>query len=87
MQSQNRGNLFIRSVLTGLGMAILYLLIGLILDYLVTQMLSQFVLENCSEDCYFQYFNAIFFVVTILSIAGGLLRGVRTYQRLSKKGQ
>jgi len=85
MESRNKGNMVIQSVLTGLGMTVLFLLIGTVLDYAVTQLLSQFVLKNCSEDCYFRYFNVIFFAVTILSIAGGFYSSVRIYQRLSKK--
>ena len=84
METQNKGNTLVRSALTGLGMAVLFLLIGTVLDYVVTQLLSQYVLKNCSEDCYFRYFNAFFLAVTILSIAGGWSSGVRTYQRLSK---
>jgi len=51
----------------------------------VTQLLSQNVLNNCSEDCYFWYFNTIFIAVTILSVVGGLYSSFRTYQRLSEK--
>ena len=84
MEAQNKGNVIIRSVLTGTGIAILYLLVGTFLDYLVTQVLSQFVLVNCLEDCYFKYFNMIFFFVALLSIAGGVRSGVRTYRRLAE---
>ena len=66
-QSKGKDNVVIRSVLTGIGMVVLYLLVGTLLDYLVTQVLSQFVLVNCSEDCYFKYFNTIFFFVALLS--------------------
>ena len=86
MGTQNSRNIILRSVFIGIGITVLYLLIGLILDYLVTQLLSQFVLQNCSEDCYFGLFNTIFIVVALLSIAGGILRGVRTYKRLSENG-
>lgn len=86
METQNSRNVMLRSVFTGIGIAVLYLLIGLILDYLVTQLLSQFVIRDCSEDCYFGLFNTIFIVVALLSIAGGILRGVRTYKRLSENG-
>jgi len=81
VETQRQGNATLRSVLIGIGFTILYLLIGLILDYLLTQLLSQFVLQNCSEDCYFGLFNTIFIVVALLSVAGGILRGVRTYKR------
>jgi len=73
-----------RSILTGLGVTILYLLIGTILDYIVTQVTSQFFLTACSEDCYFRIFNSIFVVVALLSAAGGLRAGLRSYKRLSK---
>ena len=62
-------------------MTILFLLIGIVLDYLLTQGLSQFVLADCSEDCYFRYFNIIFLIVALLSVAGGILSGVRMYRR------
>jgi len=74
-----------RSILTGLGVAILYLLIGAVLDYIVTQVISQFFLTACSEDCYFRIFNSIFVVVALLSAAGGLRAGLRSYKRLSEK--
>ena len=81
METQSKGNVIVRSVLTGLGMTILFLLIGIVLDYLLTQGLSQFVLADCSEDCYFRYFNIIFLIVALLSVAGGILSGVRMYRR------
>jgi hypothetical protein len=84
METQNKGNLILRSVLTGIGMAVLYLLIGTVLDYIVTQVLSQFFIADCSEDCYFRYFNAIFIIVVLVSIAGGIRSGVRTYKRYSE---
>ena len=84
METQSKGNVIVRSVLTGLGMTILFLLIGIVLDYLLTQGLSQFVLADCSEDCYFRYFNIIFLIVALLSVAGGILSGVRMYRRLSE---
>jgi len=86
MKSQNNGNIIFRSVFTGIAIAVLYLLIGTVLDYVVTQVLSQFILANCSEDCYFRYFNTIFVVVSLLSIAGGFRSGIRMYRRLSEKG-
>lgn len=86
METQKKGNATLRGVLTGIGIAVLYLLIGVILDYIVTQLLSQFVIPNCSEDCYFQLFNTIFVVVAVLSVAGGILRGVRKYKQLSENG-
>ena len=75
----------VRSVLSGIGIAVLYLLVGTVLDYIVTQILSQFFLSDCSEDCYFRYFNSIFVVVAVLSLAGGIRAGIRTYKRLSEK--
>jgi hypothetical protein len=51
MEPENGRNVMLRSVFIGVGVTVLYLLIGLILDYLVTQLLSQFVIRNCSEDC------------------------------------
>lgn len=82
---QNNGNHIARSVLSGIGIAVLYLLVGTVLDYIVTQILSQFFLSDCSEDCYFRYFNSIFVVVAVLSLAGGIRAGIRTYKRLSEK--
>jgi hypothetical protein len=84
MDTQNKGTILIRSVLVGIGMTVLYLLIGTVLDYFITQGLSQFILTDCSEDCYFQYFNTIFAVVTLLSIVGGIRSGIQTYNRLSE---
>jgi len=86
METQKQENAILRGMLTGVGMAVLYLLIGVVLDYLVTQLLSQFVLQNCSEDCYFRLFNNIFVAVVVLSVAGGILSGVRKYKRLSETG-
>jgi len=84
-QSQDRSKNILRGVLMGIGTAVIYLLLGLVLDYGLTQLLSQFVVPNCSEDCYFTYFNAIFVLVVIVSLAGGLWAGVRAYRRASKK--
>jgi hypothetical protein len=82
---QNNGNPIVRSVVSGIGIAILYLLAGTVLDYIITQILSQFVVRDCSEDCYFRYFNFIFILVAVLSLAGGIRAGIRTYKRLSEK--
>lgn len=84
MLSQAKGSAIVRSVLTGVGITILFLLLGTVLDYVLTQVLSQFFIPNCSEDCYFQWFNGIFLVVAIISLAAGIRSGVRTYNRLSK---
>ena len=83
METKTRGNV-IQGVLSGIGFAIIFLLLGLVLDYGITQILSQYFIADCSEDCYFQYFNAIFIGVAILSIGGGLLAGMRVYHRSSK---
>jgi hypothetical protein len=86
METQNtKGSVLARSLLTGVGIAILYLLIGTLLDYIVTQVLSQFFIANCSEDCYFQVFDAIFILIVSLSLAGGIRSGVRSYKRQSEK--
>lgn len=84
MQTRNKGRVILRSVLAGIGIAVLFLLSGTVLDYVITQVLSQFILTDCSEDCYFRYFNAIFIFVVLLSVAGGVFSGIRTYQRLSE---
>lgn len=86
MEMQNKSKVLIRSVLSGIGIAILYLLIGTVLDYLVTQGLSQLVLADCSEDCYFRYFNGIFLIVALISVVSGIRNGVLTFRRLSDKG-
>jgi hypothetical protein len=72
-----------RSILAGLGTALLILLIGIPLDYSITQFLSQVLIEGCSEDCYFRIFNSIFVVMALLSIGLGLRAGMRTYKRLT----
>jgi len=77
-------NKIARSVLVGIGMTILYLVIGLVLDYLLTQLLTQFVIFDCSEDCYFRYFNIIFAVAAVLSLMGGIRSGMQTFRRLSE---
>lgn len=73
------------SMLSGLGIMILSLLIGIILDYIVLQLLSQFVLADCSEDCYFSYFNAIFYMIALLSLFAGFVGGRRRYRRLVER--
>jgi hypothetical protein len=85
MESQNKTKNMVRGVLSGIGVAVLYLLLGMILDYGLTQILSQYFIPNCSEDCYFKYFNAIFIVVALLSVAGGVRAGMRAYKRSSEK--
>jgi len=81
MNTQN----LIRSIISGLAIAVLYLVIGTVLDYGITQVVSQFFLTGCSEDCYFRIFNSIFVVVVILSIIGGVYAGLRSYKRSSEK--
>lgn len=75
------------SILSGIGIAILSLIIGVILDYIVVQVLSQFILADCSEDCYFAYFNAIFYVIAVLSLVIGFAAGRRTYWRLVERSR
>lgn len=70
----------VRSILAGLGTALLILLIGIPLDYSITQFLSQVLIEGCSEDCYFRIFNSIFVVMALLSIVLGLRAGMRSYK-------
>lgn len=84
METQNNKNL-VRSVLSGVGVTILSLLIGLVLDYGLTQIISQYLIAGCSEDCYFQYFNSIFIIVVILSLVIGILAGRRAFKRLTEK--
>ncbi len=74
-----------RSIITGLAITVLYLIIGTVLDYGITQVVSQFFLTGCSEDCYFRIFNSIFVVVVILSVLGGAYAGWRSYKRSSEK--
>ena len=85
MESQNKTTNIVQSVLSGIGVAVLYLLLGTILDYVLTQILSQYFIPNCSEDCYFKYFNALFIAVALLSLAGGVRAGVRAYKRSTEK--
>jgi len=80
----NKSSVFLRSVLMGIGMTIVYLVIGLVLDYGVTQLLSQFIIPDCSENCYFTYFNIFFGIVIVLSILGGARYGQRLYKRSLK---
>ena len=83
--NQYNGNHVVRSIFSGVGIAILYLLAGAVLDYFITQIISQFFIRDCSEDCYFGYFNSIFIVIAVLSLAAGIGSGIRTYKRLSEK--
>ena len=85
MESQNKTTKIVQGVLSGIGVAVLYLLLGTLLDYGLTQILSQYFIRDCSEDCYFKYFNAIFIVVAILSVAGGIRAGMHAYKRSSEK--
>jgi galactitol-specific phosphotransferase system IIC component len=62
MDSQNKGRNILRSILSGIGVAVLFLLIGTVLDYIVTQTLSQFFVTDCSEDCYFKIFSGTTFI-------------------------
>ena len=75
------------SMIAGLGVAILSLVVGTILDYIVVQVLSQYFISGCSEDCYFAYFNSIFYVVAFLSLVAGILAGRKTYTRFSQRSQ
>ena len=81
MEAQNNTKNIVRSVLSGVGMAVLSLLVGIVLDYGLTQILSQYFIPGCSEDCYFKYFNSIFIVVAILSLVIGILAARRSYKR------
>ena len=72
-----------RSIITGIGTLVLCLVLGTVLDYAVTQVLSQFILSDCSEDCYFRIFNSVFVVVVLLSLGAGALYGYRVYRRFS----
>ena len=81
----NKTNKIASSVLAGSGVAILSLLVGMILDYIIVQILSQFFLSGCSEDCYFTYFNSIFVLVVLFSVMIGIRRGFQTYRRVSEK--
>lgn len=84
MKPQSKTSIIVLSVLSGIGMTILSIIIGILLDYVIVQVLSQYFLSDCSEDCYFAYFNAIFFIVALLSLVIGFVSGRRTYIRLSE---
>jgi hypothetical protein len=85
METQNVTKNVVQSIFSGIKVAVLYLLIGLVLDYFLTQAISQYFIVDCSEDCYFRYFNSIFAAVVVVSVAGGILSGFRTYNRLENK--
>jgi hypothetical protein len=85
MESQNKTTSIAQSVLSGIGVAVLSLLLGTILDYGLTQILSQYFLLDCSEDCYFRYFNALFIAVALLSVAGGIRAGMSAHKRSAEK--
>lgn len=72
-----------RSIITGIGTLVICLVLGTVLDYAITQVLSQFILSDCSEDCYFRIFNSVFVVVVLLSLGAGAFYGYRIYRRLS----
>lgn len=83
MESKSKGSPLIRSGLTGIGVTVLFLLAGTVLDYAVTQLLSQFIIADCSEDCYFRLFNTFFAIVALISLAAGVRSGLRSYKRLT----
>jgi hypothetical protein len=85
MESQSKTKNIIQSVFSGIGVVVLYLLLGAVLDYVLTQILSQYFISDCSEDCYFGYFNVIFIILALLSAAGGVWTGLRTYKRSAEK--
>ena len=87
MQSDelNKTKKIASSVLAGIGVTILSLLVGTILDYIIVQILSQFFLADCSEDCYFSYFNFIFVLVALFSVVLGIRSGLRNYRHISEK--
>jgi hypothetical protein len=85
MEPRTKTRGIVRSVLSGVGATILFVILGVVLDYVLTQTISQYFLGTCSEDCYFQLFNAIFVVVAVLSVAGGAYTAARTYKRISEK--
>jgi hypothetical protein len=79
MESQAKTTGIVKSALSGLGATILYLILGVVLDYLLTQTISQYFLPECS----FRLFNTIFIVVVVLSISGGVYAAWRIYRRVS----
>ena len=83
MNSGAKGYAIVHSVLKGSGVTVLFLLLGTLLDYLVTQILSQFILGECSEDCYFRYFNFFFVIVVLVSLFAGIRSEFRTYRQFS----
>jgi succinate dehydrogenase/fumarate reductase cytochrome b subunit len=84
MESRSKTKNIVQSVLSGIGVVILYLLLGTVLDYVLTQILSQYFIRDCSEDCYFRYFNVIFIGAAFLSVVGGVRMGLRAYKRSSE---
>ena len=54
MNTQNKGQNIHRSIFSGVGVAILYLLIGTVLDYVVTQVVSQFFSHSLFRGLLFQ---------------------------------
>lgn len=85
METKTNTGGVVRSALSGVSATILFVILGVVLDYVLTQTISQYFLRTCSEDCYFQLFNAIFIVVVILSVSGGVYTAVRIYKRTSGK--
>lgn len=81
----NKAKIATLSFLSGIGIAILSLFLGTILDYVIVQTLSQFILSDCSEDCYFDLFNSVFYVVVLLSLMAGTLGGIKTYRRFTER--
>ena len=81
MDAKNKPQNIIRSIFSGVKVAALCLVIGMVLDYAVTQTLSQFFFFFCSEDCYFNIFNFLFVIVAMLSVGGGIYAGIRYHKR------
>lgn len=84
---QDKTKIITLSILSGIGFTLLSLVIGIVLDYIIVQVLSQYFLADCSEDCYFAYFNAIFYVIALLSLVAGFVGGRRTYWRLVERSK
>lgn len=84
---QAKTKIIMLSILSGIGFTLLSLAIGVVLDYIIVQILSQYFLADCSEDCYFAYFNAIFYVIALLSLVGGFMSGRRMYRRLAERSK